>query len=138
MARKKKLIDYFEDAILNYQILNKTSYVPSDEIFSIVKNLVTIPDHNTLIDRYVATRVSGLIKQMKNKDGTRRYLSNGNGSYSHIENERDVENLDGVLNQLNKKIDGMNKNVSKVEQQKFIAKNQITMNQILKSERGIK
>ena len=59
-------------------------------------------------------------------------MSNGNGSFSLIESERDVNNLNGVLNQLNKRVDGLTRNIRKTKRQKFIAENQVSMDEVVR------
>lgn len=130
MAIKKSKYDRIDEAILNYQILNKTSYVPTDELFNIFQSNLDIPSHETLKARYVAAKISAYLGRKKNLDGTRKFLSTGNGGFSHIEAERNSVNLSGVLDQLNKRVKGMTKNIRKVESLKFIAENQVTVEDI--------
>lgn len=130
MARKRTKYDLIDEEILNYQTMNQTSYVPTDELFYIFQSHLDIPSNEILRDRYIANKISAYLGRLKNRDGTRKFLSTGNGGFSLIESEKDVTNLDGVLNQLNKRVDGLNKNIRKAEQQKFMAKNQLTIDDI--------
>lgn len=134
MTRKRTKYDLIDEEILNYQILNETAYVPTDELFTIFKSNLDIPSPETLAARYISSRISSYLARKKNLDGTRKFLSNGNGGFSLIESERDITNLDGVLNQLNKRVDGLTKNILKTERQKFIAENQVTFDDLATNE----
>lgn len=130
MAKKSKY-DLIDEEMLNYQIFNKTSYVPTDELYKIFESNLDVPNHATLKARYVSQRISAYIGRKKNIDGTRKMLSTGTGGFTTIESERDVTNLDGVLNQLNKRVDGLTKNIRKTERQKFIAENQVSFDDLV-------
>lgn len=131
MAKKSKY-DLIDEEILNYQILNNTAEVPREEIAKILKSNIDVPDAQILEQRFISSRVSSYLGRKRNADGTRKYLSNGNGSFSLIESERDVNNLNGVLNQLNKRVDGLTRNIRKTKRQKFIAENQVSMDEVVR------
>lgn len=132
MTRKRSRYDLIDEEILNYQILNETAQVPKEEIAKILKSNLDIPGPSILEERYVSAKVNSYLSRKKNPDGTRKFLSNGNGSFSLIESERDVDNLNGVLNQLNKRVDGLARNIRKTKRQKFIAENQVSFDDIEK------
>lgn len=129
---KKSKYDLIDEEILNYQILNNTAEVPREEIAKILKSNIDVPDAQILEQRFISSRVSSYLGRKRNADGTRKYLSNGNGSFSLIESERDVNNLNGVLNQLNKRVDGLTRNIRKTKRQKFIAENQVSMDEVVR------
>ena len=131
MAKKSKY-DLIDEEILNYQILNDTAEVPREEIAKILKSNIDVPDAQILEQRFISSRVSSYLGRKRNADGTRKFLSNGNGSFSLIESERDVNNLNGVLNQLNKRVDGLTRNIRKTKRQKFIAENQVSMDEVVR------
>ena len=131
MAKKSKY-DLIDEEILNYQILNDTAEVPREEIAKILKSNIDVPNAEILEQRFISSRVSSYLGRKRNADGTRKYLSNGNGSFSLIESERDVNNLNGVLNQLNKRVDGLTRNIRKTKRQKFIAENQVSMDEVVR------
>lgn len=131
MAKKSKY-DLIDEEILNYQILNNTAEVPREEIAKILKSNIDVPNAEILEQRFISSRVSSYLGRKRNADGTRKYLSNGNGSFSLIESERDVNNLNGVLNQLNKRVDGLTRNIRKTKRQKFIAENQVSMDEVVR------
>ena len=131
MAKKSKY-DLIDEEILNYQILNDTAEVPREEIAKILKSNIDVPNAEILEQRFISSRVSSYLGRKRNADGTRKFLSNGNGSFSLIESERDVNNLNGVLNQLNKRVDGLTRNIRKTKRQKFIAENQVSMDEVVR------
>lgn len=134
MAKKRSKYDLIDEEILNYQILNETAEVPKSEIAKILKSNIDIPDAETLQQRYISSKVSSYLARKKNLDGTRKFLSNGNGSFSLIESERDVTNLDGVLNQLNKRVDGLTRNIRKTKKQKYMVENQVSMDELKEAQ----
>lgn len=134
MAKKRSKYDLIDEEILNYQILNETAEVPKSEIAKILKSNIDIPDAETLQQRYISSKVSSYLSRKKNLDGTRKFLSNGNGSFSLIESERDVTNLDGVLNQLNKRVDGLTRNIRKTKRQKYMVENQVSMDELKEAQ----
>lgn len=134
MARKRTKYDLIDEEILNYQTLNQTSYISTDDLFNIFQSHLDIPTSEVLRTRYVATKISAHLGRKKNADGTRKFLSTGTGGYSLIESERDVDNLDGVLNQMSKRLDGLNRNIRKTKRQKFIAENQLSIDDLATNE----
>lgn len=134
MARKRSRYDLIDEEILNYQTLNQTSYISTDDLFHIFESNLDIPTNETLRTKYIATKISAYLGRKKNTDGTRKYLSTGTGGFSLIESERNVDNLDGVLNQMNKRLDGLNRNIRKTKRQKFIAENQLSVDDIATNE----
>lgn len=134
MARKRSRYDLIDEEILNYQTLHQTSYISTDDLFHIFESNLDIPTNDSLRTRYIATKISAYLGRKKNTDGTRKYLSTGSGGFSLIESERDVDNLDGVLNQMNKRLDGLNRNIRKTKRQKFIAENQLSIDDLATNE----
>lgn len=134
MVRKKSKYDLIDEAILNYQTLNETAYVPTDELFYIFQTYLDIPTNETLRTRYIATKISSYLARKKNTDGTRKFLSTGTGGFSLIESEKNVDNLDGVLNQMNKRLDGLTRNIRKAKRQKFIVENQMSIEDLASNE----
>lgn len=133
MAKKSKY-DLIDEEILNYQLLNNTSYVPTDELFSIFQSYLDLPTNDDLRNRYISAKISAYLGKKKNIDGTRKFISTGTGGFSHIEKERDIENLDGALEQMQKREAGINRNIKKIQVRKFFVENQMTIADIVKDE----
>lgn len=133
---KKSRYDLIEEEIANYKIINQASSISREELFKIFESHINIPNYEQLKKRFISAKISSYLGRKKDSSGRRKILSTGNGSFSFIETERDTKNLDGTLNQLNKRIDGMNKNVRKVENRKFFVENQVTFDDIKKLDKA--
>lgn len=130
--KKKTRYDLIESEIENYKIINKASSISREELFKIFESHINVPTYENLKKRFISAKISSYLGRKKDSSGRRKILSTGNGMFSFIETERDAKNLDGTLSQLNKRIDGMSKNVRKVENRKFFVENQVTFDDIEK------
>lgn len=135
MAKKSKY-DLIDEEIQNYQIMNNTSYVPKEELFLIFQSYLDIPTGNELKTRYISTKVSAYLGRKKNFDGTRKFISTGTGGFTYIETENDVENLDGALEQLNKRSAGLDKSIEKVKTRKIFLETQVSFDEVAASKEG--
>lgn len=126
MAKKRTKYDRTDEEILNYQTLNQTSYVPTDELFKIFESNLDIPNPEILRIRYIATKISAYLGRKKDSEGRRQILSTGTGGFSYIDTERDVENLNGALEQMQKREAGIKRNIEKLQNRKFFVENQLT------------
>lgn len=129
MAKKSKY-DLIDEEIQNYQIMNNTSYVPTEELHTIFQSYLDIPSNDVLRTRYISTKVSAYLGRKKNFDGTREFISTGTGGFSFIETENDVDNLDGALEQLNKRSAGLDKSIEKVKTRKIFLETQVSFDEV--------
>lgn len=124
MAKKRTRYDLIDEEIENYQMLNQTSYVPTDELFNIFESHLNIPDSETLRERYISTKISQYLGRKKDSEGRRIMLSTGDCKFSNIETEQNKENLEKIINQLDKRKTGLEKNILKVKARQFLVESQ--------------
>lgn len=134
MAKKKSRYDLIDEEILNYQSINQTSYIPTDELFSIFESHLNIPDSETLRSRFIANKISAYLGRKKDSQNRRIFLSTGDGKFSNVEVEKDTNNLEKIINQLEKRKTGLEKNILKVKARQFLIENQIDIDDIAENE----
>lgn len=134
MDKKKSRYDLIDEEIQNYQTLNKSSYVPTEELFKIFQSNLNVPTSETLKERYISNKISQYLGRKKDKQNRRIFLSTNQGGFSNIEKERNSDVLEKVISQLEKRRAGLEKNISKVKARQFLIENQMTIDELLENK----
>lgn len=134
MAKKKSRYDLIDEEILNYQAMNQTSYVPTDELLKIFESYLNIPNHEILRTRFISQKISQYLGRKKDSQNRRIFLSTGDGKFSNVEMEKDKANLEKIINQLEKRKTGLEKNILKVKARQFLIENQLEIEDVATNE----
>jgi hypothetical protein len=134
MAKKKSKYDLIDEEILNYQTMNQTSYVPTDELFSIFESHLNIPNNEVLRTRFISQKISQYLGRKKDSQNRRVFLSTGEGKFSNVEVEKDTNTLEKIIDQLEKRKTGLEKNILKVKARQFLLESQLSVDDIASNE----
>jgi len=100
---RKRVKDYLESA-------EKPTI---DEIVDVIRPHYKFTKQQ-LIERELLKKARYIMRSFKDENGVRTYFSDNDGAYINIENSNDVDDLQKVNKQLNKKMTGLTGAIKKV------------------------